>query len=147
MGQTSTKSCSIVKSTKPWSDMPAALDHIRGSWLSQWWRDLMISDLRVGRMALKAVIAFSFGGWGGLKFSCSVDANDKEISSTPNRQNLWGQPYPFCCPARHSKVKEKVLTIIVQPRSAGHSPFMQKPAKSGRGSLTRPTRTKYSISL
>jgi hypothetical protein len=61
-------------------------------------------------MTLKAVIAFSFGGWGGLKFNCSVDAHDKEISLTHNRQDLLGgvKPYPFCCPARHSKVKEKM---------------------------------------
>lgn len=54
--------------------MPAALDHILGSCLSQLRRDLIISSLMVGRTILKASTAFSLGGWASLRSTESSDA-------------------------------------------------------------------------
>jgi hypothetical protein len=57
-GLTSTRSSSILKETKSLSSRPEALLHMRGSCLSQSWRDFTISALMVGRRMLKASIAF-----------------------------------------------------------------------------------------
>ena len=58
-----------------WSESCDARDHILGSCLFQLWRDLTISSLIVPTNLENASKAFSAGGCGPLKLSCSLDAS------------------------------------------------------------------------
>ena len=63
-----------LKLTKSLSETPLARDHIRGSCLSQWWRDSIIAALILSSTAPKASRAFSAGACGSLKLTWSLDA-------------------------------------------------------------------------
>lgn len=72
--ETRTRSLSRLNLFSSWSESCDARDHILGSWTFQCRRDLTISSLIVPTTLENASKAFSVGGCGSLKFSCSLDA-------------------------------------------------------------------------
>jgi hypothetical protein len=95
-----------------------ARDHIFGSWASQCFRDLTISSFIVWTTPENASNAFSAGGCGSLKFSCSLDA------STHASDDIDGpRAYRYHLPMRVVMVNQSPrYESIVEDRRALTSP-------------------------
>lgn len=87
--ETRTRSSPRLKLVSSPSERRAARDHILGSWLSQRLRDFRISPLIMRATAKNASKAFSAGGCGSLKFSCSLDASIHASENPDGLQVDW----------------------------------------------------------